>query len=128
MGDACSPSALSLEERNSAGVGTFQPSFGFKDFHHAARLHPLAGGHPRWRPPALGWGEASRAAILVPPSSSRMFIILAGAESEASRGSISCAGRLATTSSSFWWWKPSSSSAEETSSSHAGEGELLPPS
>jgi hypothetical protein len=32
MGDTRSPSALSLEERNSVGVGTFQPSFGFKDF------------------------------------------------------------------------------------------------
>jgi hypothetical protein len=41
-------SALSsLEERNFAEVGTFQPSFGFKDFHQAARLHPLAGGHSR---------------------------------------------------------------------------------
>jgi hypothetical protein len=40
--------ASSLEERNSVGVGTFQPSFGFKDFHHAARLLPSAGGHPRW--------------------------------------------------------------------------------
>ena len=38
---------LSLEEHNFAEVGTFQPSFGFKDFHQAARLHPLAGGHPR---------------------------------------------------------------------------------
>jgi hypothetical protein len=38
---------LSLEERNFAEVGTFQPSFGFKDFHQTARLHPLAGGHPR---------------------------------------------------------------------------------
>jgi hypothetical protein len=38
----------SSEERNSAEVGTFQPSFSFKDFHQAARLHPLAGGHPRW--------------------------------------------------------------------------------
>jgi hypothetical protein len=38
---------LSLEERNFAEVGTFQPTFGFKDFHQAARLHPLAGGHPR---------------------------------------------------------------------------------
>jgi hypothetical protein len=47
MGDARDPSALSLEERNSVEVGTFQPSFGFKDFHHAARLHPLAGGHLR---------------------------------------------------------------------------------
>jgi hypothetical protein len=28
-------------------VGTFQPSFGFKDFHQSARLHPFAGGHPR---------------------------------------------------------------------------------
>jgi hypothetical protein len=38
---------LSLEERNFAEVGTFQPSLSFKDFHQAARLHPLAGGHPR---------------------------------------------------------------------------------
>jgi hypothetical protein len=38
---------LSLEERNFAEVGTFQPSLGFKDFHQTARLLPLAGGHPR---------------------------------------------------------------------------------
>jgi hypothetical protein len=37
----------SLEERNVVEVGTFQPSLDFKDFHQAARLHPLAGGHPR---------------------------------------------------------------------------------
>jgi hypothetical protein len=37
---------LSLEERNFAEVGTFQPSLGFKDFHQAARLHPLR----RWSP------------------------------------------------------------------------------
>jgi hypothetical protein len=48
MGGARSSSTLSsLEERNFAEVGTFQPSFGFKDFHQAARLHPLTGGHPR---------------------------------------------------------------------------------
>ena len=48
MGSALVAFVLStLEERNSVGVGTFQPSFGFKDFHQAARLHPLAGGHPR---------------------------------------------------------------------------------
>jgi hypothetical protein len=48
MGGAHSPSALSsLEEHNFMEVGTFQPSFGFKDFHQAAWLHPLAGGHPR---------------------------------------------------------------------------------
>ena len=35
----------SLEERNFAEVGTFQPSLGFKDFHQAARLHPLTNGH-----------------------------------------------------------------------------------
>jgi hypothetical protein len=63
--------------------------------------------------------------ILVPPSASRMFIILVGAESEASRGSTSRAGRLATSYPSFWWWQPSSSSAQEASSSHVGEGELL---
>jgi hypothetical protein len=37
----------SLEEHNFAEVGTFQPSFGFKDFYQAAQLHPLTGGHPR---------------------------------------------------------------------------------
>jgi hypothetical protein len=48
MGGARDSSTLSsLEERNFAEVGTFQPSFGFKNFHQAARLHPLAGGHPR---------------------------------------------------------------------------------
>jgi hypothetical protein len=38
---------LSLEERNFAEIGTFQPSLGFKDFHQVARLHPLVDGHPR---------------------------------------------------------------------------------
>jgi hypothetical protein len=47
MGNTRNPSALSLEERNFARVGTFQPSFGFKDFHQAARPRSLAGGHPR---------------------------------------------------------------------------------
>jgi hypothetical protein len=35
------------DERNLVEVGTFQPSLGFKDFHQAARLHPLTNGHPR---------------------------------------------------------------------------------
>jgi hypothetical protein len=48
MGGARGSSTLSsLEKRNFAEVGTFQPSFGFKDFHQAARPHPLAGAHPR---------------------------------------------------------------------------------
>jgi hypothetical protein len=47
MGDTRRLSASSLEERNSVGVGTFKPSFGFKDFHQPARLYPSAGGHPR---------------------------------------------------------------------------------
>jgi hypothetical protein len=63
--------------------------------------------------------------IPIPPSASRVFVILTGAGSEASRGSTSCAGRRATSSSSFWWWQSPSSPAAETSSSHAGEGELL---
>jgi hypothetical protein len=40
MGDTRRLSASSLGERNPAGVGTFQPSFGFKDFHQPARLYP----------------------------------------------------------------------------------------
>jgi hypothetical protein len=39
---------LLLEERNLAGVGAFQPSLGFKDFHQTARLHSLTNGHPGW--------------------------------------------------------------------------------
>jgi hypothetical protein len=35
---------LSLEEHNFVKVGTFQPSLDFKDFHQAARLHPLTNG------------------------------------------------------------------------------------
>jgi hypothetical protein len=62
-----------------------------------------------------------------PPSASRIFIILAGEEGEASRACLRVGWRPAS-SSSFWGWKPSSSSAEEAPSSHAGEGELLLPS
>jgi hypothetical protein len=47
MGNTRSLLALSSEEHNFAEVGTFQPSFGFKDFHQAAGPHPLACGHPR---------------------------------------------------------------------------------
>jgi hypothetical protein len=38
---------LLLEERNPVGVGALPPSLGFKDFHHAARPQPPAGGHPQ---------------------------------------------------------------------------------
>jgi hypothetical protein len=38
---------LLLEERDLVEIGTFQPLLGFKDFRCAARLHPLADGHPR---------------------------------------------------------------------------------
>jgi hypothetical protein len=93
MGNTRNPSALSLEERNFARVGTFQPSFGFKDFHQAARPHQLAGGHPRRRPPAPGWGEASRAAASAPPSASRMFIISAGECAELGSVSARAAAR-----------------------------------
>jgi hypothetical protein len=37
---------LMLEERDLMGVGTLQPSLGFKDFHHATRLYSLTNGHP----------------------------------------------------------------------------------
>jgi hypothetical protein len=42
---------LSLEERNFAEVGTFQPSLSFKDFHQAARLHLGLGIKPDTRIP-----------------------------------------------------------------------------
>jgi hypothetical protein len=63
--------------------------------------------------------------ILVLPSASRMFVILAGAGAGLSRSSSHRAGQLVTSSSSFWQWKPSSGPAEGASSSPAEEGELL---
>jgi hypothetical protein len=36
---------LLLEGRNSMEVGALPPSFGFKDFHHAARLQSPSSGH-----------------------------------------------------------------------------------
>jgi hypothetical protein len=69
MGDARSPSALSLEERNSMGVGTFQPSFGFKDFHHAALR--------RWSPKTVTYslmaGESKPGCGLCPSLSLKYF-------------------------------------------------------
>jgi hypothetical protein len=47
MGNARVAFVSLWEERNLVEVGTFQPSLGFKDFHQAARLHPLTNGHPR---------------------------------------------------------------------------------
>jgi hypothetical protein len=38
---------LLLEGCNPMGVGILPPPFGFKDFHHAARSQPPAGGHPQ---------------------------------------------------------------------------------
>jgi hypothetical protein len=46
MGNARDSSALSLGGCNFVEVGTFQPSFGFKDFHHATRPYPRR----RWSP------------------------------------------------------------------------------
>jgi hypothetical protein len=37
---------LSLEERGLVEIGALQPSLGFKDFCHVARLHSLTNGHP----------------------------------------------------------------------------------
>jgi hypothetical protein len=37
---------LLLEEHDLVGVGALQSSLGFKDFHHAARLHSPTNGHP----------------------------------------------------------------------------------
>jgi hypothetical protein len=48
VGGARGSSALSSsEEHNFTEVGTFQPSFDFKDFHQAAWPLPLVGGHLR---------------------------------------------------------------------------------
>jgi hypothetical protein len=66
---------LPLEERDLVEIGTFQPSFGFKDFRQAAQLHLLTNGHPRQLPPVRWWGDANRAAASAPPSASRIFIV-----------------------------------------------------
>jgi hypothetical protein len=125
MGDARSPSALSLGGRNSVGVGTFQPSFGFKDFSSCSPAASLRRRSPKTVTTSPWMGRGKLGCDLGSTLSFKDVNHPCWAESEASRGSTSCVGRLATSSSSFWWWKPSSSSTEEASSSHAGEGELL---
>jgi hypothetical protein len=50
---------------------------------------------------SVWWGEASRAAASAPPSASRIFVILAVAEGELSRGSTSRMGRQAVSSFSI---------------------------
>jgi hypothetical protein len=46
MGCTCVAFFLLLfEECDLMGVGALQSSLGFKDFHHAAWLQSLAGGH-----------------------------------------------------------------------------------
>jgi hypothetical protein len=55
---------LSLGERDFVEIGTFWPSFGFKDFSRAARLHSPTngqlGGEKRaglWPPPRLSFKD-----------------------------------------------------------------------
>jgi hypothetical protein len=50
---------------------------------------------------SVWWGEASRAAASTPPSASRIFVILAEAEGELSRGSTSRMGRQTVSSFSI---------------------------
>jgi hypothetical protein len=38
--------SLLFEKRDLVEIGALQPSLGFKDFRHAARLHSLTNGHP----------------------------------------------------------------------------------
>jgi hypothetical protein len=68
------------------GVGILSPPFDFKDFHHTARLQFPVGDYPGGWSPALWCGEASRVAASLPPSASRMFIILAVVGGRLSRG------------------------------------------
>jgi hypothetical protein len=49
---------LPLEERDLVEIGTLQPSFGFKDFRRAARLHSLTNGQ---------FGGEKRAGLRPPP-------------------------------------------------------------
>jgi hypothetical protein len=111
---------LLLEERDLVEIGTFEPSFGFKDFRRAARLHSPTKGQ---------FGGEKRAGLRPPPRPQLQGFSSSGLRrrSEASRG-LPSRGLASRFFLPHLGWKPSSSSAEEASSSHAGEGELLLPS
>jgi hypothetical protein len=101
MGDTRNSPALLLEERNFAEVGIFQPSFGFKDFHQAARPHPLAG---RSKPgcglcPSLSFkdvhhqcwgGECAELGSVSAWAAARSFPQRSGGRAFAVRGAGSC--------------------------------------
>jgi hypothetical protein len=120
MGGTHRLSASSLEEHNSVGVGTFQPSFGFKDFHHAARPHPSTGGHPGWRPPVRWWRKRARLRPLPLPRPQ-------GFSSSRPRWRMRRVGGLPPHGSAAFffpraWGRMASLSPTGTSSSHAGIG------
>jgi hypothetical protein len=92
-----------------AAIGGVQPHGGWHPF-ATIRLQGFSScspaAAPRRRPPrrmttSLVVGEASRAAASLPPSASRMFIILTGAKGASSRGSASRVGQRPASSSSF---------------------------
>jgi hypothetical protein len=79
---------LSLEERGLVEIGASSAIArlqGFSSCSSAAFPH-------QW---SVWWGEASRAAASAPPSASRIFVILAVAEGEPSRGLPLCRQRPA---------------------------------
>jgi hypothetical protein len=61
---------LLLEEHDLVEIGTFQPSFGFKDFRRAAWLHSLTNGQfggekqARQRPPPRPQLQGSSSSLL----------------------------------------------------------------
>jgi hypothetical protein len=92
-----------------AAIGGVQPHGGWHPF-AALRLQGFSSCSPAAAPcrrpsrrmtTSLVVGEASRVAASLPPSASRMFIILAGAEGASSRGSASRVGQRPASSSSI---------------------------
>jgi hypothetical protein len=79
-----------------AVVGGARPR-GDRHLSAIAWLQGFSSGSPAAFPHqwAVWWGEASRAVASAPPSASRIFVILAEAEGELSRGSTSRMGRQA---------------------------------
>jgi hypothetical protein len=117
------PVLLPLEEHDLAGVGAFQPSLDFKDFHQAARLHSLTNGHPGDHQFDGGDKQVGLRPLPRPQLQGSSSSLLGRRAGRA--GACFRVGWRPASSSGIRGRKTSSSSAEEASSSHAGEGELL---
>jgi hypothetical protein len=97
-------------ERDLVEIGTFQPSFGFKDFRRAARLHSLTNGQ---------FGGEKRAGLWPPPRPQLQGFSSSGLRRGSAPSGDLPVGRWLPSSVLRWWQLEKSSSPTRSSAPSA---------